>query len=145
MYELVYSFIRRWRVKRPSIFPIYSSSAAFNFVALSSYSQFCFLQNLRYAAFLHSLRDGLAETFWHYSQNLPTVSLLLPRAGLSLAVLLTFSSPQAGSVALEATGVSERDGTFFRDDGTLTNYSRGVLIANAAWAAWRALILVYSW
>ncbi|KAF8996091.1 hypothetical protein BDZ89DRAFT_815077 [Hymenopellis radicata] len=140
LYELVYSFIRRWRVRRPSIYPIYSSSPAFNFVAVTSYSRFCFLQNLRYAAFLHSVRDGLAETFWHYSQNLPTVSLLLPRAGLSLAVFLTFSSPQVA-----ATGASLRDGTFFRDDGSLTGYSRGVLIANAAWTAWRSLILIYSW
>lgn len=93
-----------------------------------------------------SLRDGLAETFYHYSQNLPTVALLLPRAALSLALLLAFWSPQAGELALADAGVTPRDGTYFRaSDQTLTNYARGVLIANAAWTAWRLLVLFISW
>lgn len=93
-----------------------------------------------------SFRDGLAETFWFYSQNLPTVALLLPRAGLCLALLFAFSSPQPSYVALIDNGTNQRDDTFFRaNDGTLTNYARGVLIANAAWTAWRVLILLCSW
>lgn len=116
---------------------------------MSSYSNFCFFQYLRYTAFFGttgSIRDGLAETFWFYSQNLPTVALLLPRAGLALALLLSFSSAVPGVVALADAGVSRRDGTFFRSsDGTLTNYARGVLIANAAWTAWRVLVLWFSW
>lgn len=129
--------------------PIYLSSASFNLVSMTSYSNFCFLQHLRYSAFFGesgSLRDGLAETFWYYSQNLPTVALLLPRAGLSLALLLAFTTPQVGIVALADAGVSRRDATFFRPtDGTLTDYARGVLIANAAWTAWRVLVLWASW
>lgn len=128
---------------------IYLSSPAFNYVALSSYSNFCFLQHIRYTAFFGdhgSVRDGLAETFYYYAQNLPTVALLLPRAGLCLALLLTFSAPQAGIIALADIGVSHRDGTFFRkSNGTLTNYARGILLANAAWAAWRILVLLTSW
>lgn len=93
-----------------------------------------------------SLWDGIAETCWFYSQNLPTVALLLPRAGLCLALLLSFSSPQSSYVALIDTGANHRDGTFFRAaDGTLTDYARGVLIANAAWTAWRTLVLLWSW
>ncbi|KAF8879595.1 hypothetical protein BD779DRAFT_1628013 [Infundibulicybe gibba] len=149
MYELVYSFIRRWRIKRPLVLPIYMSTPAFNFASMTSYSTFCFLQRLRYDAFFSdsgSLRDGLAETFWFYSQNLPTVGLLLPRAGLSLALLLAFTTPQPGVVALADAGLNHRDATFFRtQDGTLTNYARGVLIANAAWTAWRILVLFFSW
>lgn len=107
------------------------------------------MQHIRYTAFFGesgSLHDGLAETFWYYSQNLPTVALLIPRAGLSLALLLAFTSPQVGVVALADAGVSHRDATFFRSqDGTLTNYARGVLIANAAWTAWRILVLWSSW
>lgn len=115
---------------------------------MSSYSNFCFLQHIRYSAFFGEnggIRDGLAETFWYYSQNLPTVALLLPRAGLALALLLSFSSSQPGVLALADAGISHRDGTFFRNDGTLTDYSRGVLIANAAWTAWRLLVLLCSW
>ncbi|KAH9847788.1 hypothetical protein C2E23DRAFT_741008 [Lenzites betulinus] len=149
VYEVVYSFVRRWRVKRPLVLPIYFSSFAFNFAAMSSYLNFCFLYYIRISAFLGehgSLRDGLAETFYFYSQNLPTVALLMPRAALSLALLFAFSSPQPGAVALADAGIGRRDGTFFRaSDETLTNYARGVLIANAAWTAWRILVLLTSW
>ncbi|GLB42654.1 hypothetical protein LshimejAT787_1201030 [Lyophyllum shimeji] len=148
VYELVYSFARRWRVKRPLMLPIYLSSSAFNLVSMTSYTNFCFLQHIRYSAFFGesgSLRDGLAETFWFYSQNLPTVALLLPRAGLALALLLAFSTPQVGEVVLADAGIHHRDTTFFRaQDGTLTNYAGGILIANAAWTAWRVLVLFTS-
>ncbi|KAJ7123776.1 hypothetical protein C8R43DRAFT_40635 [Mycena crocata] len=149
VYELVYSFARRWRVKRPIVLPLYLSSSAFNLVSMSSYTNFCFMQHIRYSAFVGengSFRGGMAETFWFYSQNLPTVALLLPRAGLCLALLLGFSDPDVGIVQLADAGISHRDKTFFRaEDGTLTNYARGLLIANAAWAAWRALVVLYSW
>ncbi|KAH9915584.1 uncharacterized protein BXZ73DRAFT_54228 [Epithele typhae] len=148
VYELVYSFVRRWRVKRPLILPIYFSSPAFNFAAMTSYLNFCFMYHIRASAFFGehgSVLDGLAETFYFYSQNLPTVALLLPRAGLSLALLLAFSSPDPVVVALADAGVSRRDGAYFRADGTLTDFARGVLIANAAWTAWRVLVLLTSW
>ncbi|KZT30095.1 hypothetical protein NEOLEDRAFT_307697 [Neolentinus lepideus HHB14362 ss-1] len=149
IYSLIYSFYRRWRVKRPLMLPLYMSSSAFNFVCMTSYTNFSFFQHLRSNAFNEesngSLRDGLAETFYFYSQNLPTVALLLPRAGLVLALLLTFWTPNPDYAALTAAGVSERDGTFFDPDGTLTGYAKGVLIANAAWTAWRVLVLLASW
>ncbi|EGN97609.1 hypothetical protein SERLA73DRAFT_169901 [Serpula lacrymans var. lacrymans S7.3] len=149
VYELIYSFYRRWRVKRPLITPLYLSASAFNLVSMTSYTNFCFMNYIRFSAFFGengSLRDGIAETFWFYSQNLPTVALLLPRAALSLALLLAFSSPQSDYVALVDAGISPRDSTFFRpSDGTLTDYARGVLIANAAWTAWRTLVLFWSW
>ena len=107
------------------------------------------MQYIRYSAFFGEnggLRDGLAETFWFYSQNLPTVALLLPRAGLCVALLLSFSSTNPDYVGLIEAGFNGRDSTFFRaSDGTLTDYARGVLFANAAWTAWRALILFISW
>ncbi|KAH7907435.1 hypothetical protein BJ138DRAFT_1014511 [Hygrophoropsis aurantiaca] len=150
MYEVVYSFYRRWRVKRPLITPLYLSSPGFNLASMTSYTNFCFMQYIRFSAFFGengSLRDGIAETFWFYSQNLPTVALLLPRAGLSLALLFSFSFPDPEYVALLDAGTTAgRDGTYFRtSDGTLTDYARGVLIANAAWTAWRFLILFLSW
>ncbi|KAK0200175.1 hypothetical protein DFS33DRAFT_1266738 [Desarmillaria ectypa] len=148
VYELLYSFVRRWRVKRPSIYPIYLSSPAFNFVSILSFRNFCFLHYLRYSAFrgsFGSIRDGIAETFWFYAQNLPTVALLLPRAAISLALLLEFWEPQAGEVLLADSDINNRDRTFFRSDGALTGYARGVLIANAVWTVWRTLVLLFSW
>ncbi|KAI5823653.1 hypothetical protein K523DRAFT_357477 [Schizophyllum commune Tattone D] len=149
LYEVVYSFARRWRIKRPLMLPIYMSSPAFNLASITSYSNFCFLHHLRYAAFFGengSFRDGLAETCWYYAQNLPTVALLLPRAGLAIALLLSYSSPQTSEVLALRSGGPRRDGTFFHgDDGTLTAYAQGVLYANAAWTGWRIVVLFGSW
>ncbi|KAH9920648.1 uncharacterized protein B0H18DRAFT_1086374 [Fomitopsis serialis] len=122
VYELLYSFTRRWRVKRPLMFPLYISSPAFNLVSMTSYTNFCFMYHIRVSAFTGehaSLRDGLAETAHYYSQN----------------GRLSSCSCRPGAIAQDDAGISPRDGTFFRADGTLTDYARGVLIANAAWTA----------
>src|SRR5262245_56922106 len=99
---------------------------------MTSYVNFCFMQHLRYTAFFGpkgSIRDGFVETFWFFSQNLPTVALLLPRAGLSLALLFAFGRVDPVVVAMADAGMLKRDGTFFRpEDGTLTKYARGELI-----------------
>ncbi|KAF9034712.1 hypothetical protein BDZ89DRAFT_506302 [Hymenopellis radicata] len=143
MYELVYLFIRRWRVKRPPIAPIYLTSSSFNYAAIQSYAHFCFINAIRSGAFTFgNIRDGLAETCWFYSQNLPTVTLLLPRAAISIVLLLNFSSVPSDA---PTTGIQGRDGAFFGDDGSLNGYSRGILFVNAAWTAWRTLVLIVSW
>ena len=146
----------------PLILPIDLLSSAFNFVAMSSYDHFCFLQHIRFSAFPYvnssailpsaegSLRDALAETCYLYARNLPTIVTLLPRAGLALAPLLSFFSPENLPGALSLSDVDQsfgrRDGTFFdKNTGALSTYAKCVLIANAAWAAWRTLILLFSW
>ena len=181
VYELVYSFARRWRLRmfpplfsthqfshlflgRPLMLPIYLSSPAFNYAAMTSYTNFSFLQHLRFSAFFPEpaptpqspsdpeydayydgsqspWKSGIAETCFFYSQNLPTVAMLLPRAGLSMALLFAFSNPPPFAIP----SVSLRDQTFFKSDGSLTDYSRGVLFANAAWTGWRLLVLIASW
>lgn len=167
--QLQITDITNHRPERPLMLPLYLSSPAFNLVAMSSYVNFCFMYYIRLSAFrpftssstTHTVthgkteriqshagspRSGLAETFYFYSQNLPTVALLVPRAALSLALLLTYSGSGAGVLPAGDNGVlGRRDGTFFRDDGVLTGYARGVLIANAAWSAWRILVLLVSW
>ncbi|KZT01995.1 uncharacterized protein LAESUDRAFT_662753 [Laetiporus sulphureus 93-53] len=147
LYELIFSFYRRWRVKRPLMLPIYMSTPAYNLVSMTSYTNFCFMYHIRASAFSGehgATHDGLAETAYYYSQNWPTIALLLPRAALSLALLLGFWTPSPGAIALNNAGISVREGSFFRADGTLTDYARGVLIANAVWTAWRILILLLS-
>jgi len=69
---------------------------------MSSYDHSCFLHHIRSSAFPYvnssavlpsaegSLRNALAETCYLYAQNLPTILTLLPRAGLALALLLSF-------------------------------------------------------
>ena len=116
------------------------------------YDRSCFLQHIRPSALPYvnssavlpsaegSLRDLLAKTWYFYAQNLPTIVTLLPRIGLALALLLTFFSPKNFPGGLSLSDVDQsiagRDGTFFNKD---------VLIANAAWAAWRTLVLLLSW
>ena len=142
--------------------PIYLSSPAFNFVAMSSYDHFCFLQHIRTLAFpsvnpntiLPSakglLHDALAETYFFYMQNVPTIVMLLLCTGLALALLLSFFSPGhlPGGLLLSDIDQSivRHDRTFFdKSTSALTHYTKGVLIANAAWAAWRVLVLLLSW
>lgn len=146
---------------RPLMLPIYLSSSAFNYAAMTSYNNFSFLQHIRFSAFFPEpaptpsdpeddayydgaqspWKSGIAETCFFYSQNLPTVAMLLPRAGLSMALLFAFSSPPV----FPNPSVSLRDQTFFRSDGSLTDYARGILFANAAWTGWRLLVLMASW
>ncbi|KAI0263143.1 hypothetical protein BGY98DRAFT_1103980 [Russula aff. rugulosa BPL654] len=83
-------------------------------------------------------RDALAETCYFYAQKLSTVVTLLPRAGLTLAPLLSFFSPEKllGGLSLSDVDhtIAHRDGTFFdKNKGALSSYAKGVLIANAAW------------
>ena len=171
VYELAYSFYRRWRVsksrfafpntmisflmcaippERPLIIPIYLSSPAFSLASMTSYNTYSFLRHIRSTAWDPerggSIRDGIAETCWYLSQNTANIALLLPRAGLSLALLLTFSSSPPETLALADSGNFPRDRTFFNpQDGALSGYAKGVLIANAAWTAWRTLVWLFAW
>ena len=135
-------------LERPLILPIYLSAPASNLAAMTSYSAFCFFQYVRANAFKTSehgsIYDGLAETCFGLSQNLPTVITLLPRAALCLALLLTFGAASSSAAAIGNLGGSIRDSTFFNENGILTSYAKGILIANAVWAAWRAIVLGIS-
>jgi len=111
---------------------------------MSSYDHFCFLWHIRFSAFPYvnssavlpsaedSLRDALAEMCYFHAENLPTIVTLLPRAGLVLALLLSFFSPEnlPGVLSLSDVdqSIARRDGTFFdKKTGALSAYSKGVL------------------
>jgi hypothetical protein len=96
---------------------------------MSSWIYFCFLQiDIRSSAFPYvnssavlpsaagSLHDALAEMCYFYTKNLPTVVMLLPLAGLALALFLSFFSPEnlpGGLLLLDADqGIARRDGKF---------------------------------
>jgi len=97
-----------------------------------------------------NFKQGIAETSAQYAQNMPSVLLLLPRAALCLALLFAFSSPKNTNFTFNTstTTTSLRDPTYFRTStggSSLTSYARGVLIANAAWTAWRVLVLILAY
>ncbi|KAG8737157.1 hypothetical protein FRC11_002173, partial [Ceratobasidium sp. 423] len=49
VYELVYCFWRRWRVKRPAIAPLYLSTPGRHYASLASYDVFCFFRSIQRA------------------------------------------------------------------------------------------------
>ncbi|EUC58251.1 transmembrane protein, putative [Rhizoctonia solani AG-3 Rhs1AP] len=49
VYELVYCFWRRWRIKRPAITPLYLSTPGRHYASLASYDVFCFFRSIQRA------------------------------------------------------------------------------------------------
>jgi hypothetical protein len=107
-------------------------------------------------------RQGFVEWVWDRSQNVPTVVLLLPRAGIALAILLTYSTinpttlaylnsrlnlPEKAVLKVESSSTPvSRDSTFFNEsDGTLTTYAKTVLWANCGWTLWKIFILFIAY
>ncbi|ORY47191.1 hypothetical protein BCR35DRAFT_356218 [Leucosporidium creatinivorum] len=152
--DLYLAFIKPWVTGgRVPIGRVYRGASSFNLACMSSYSRFCFLWRVRMAPFQKAsplaravkgtcATDGIAETFGWYSQNWPTVILLVPRAGLSLALLLLFGTTAYGTANETA---SDRDSAYFHRNGTLTGFAQGVLLTNCAWAALRLLFIVISY
>jgi len=72
---------------------------------------------------------AVAETCHFYAQNLPTIVTFLPHAGLALALLLSFFSPENLPCRLLLSNVDQsitcHNGTLFdKNMGALTGYSR---------------------
>lgn len=110
-------------------------------------------------------RQGFIEWAWNRSQNLPTVSLLIPRACIAFIVILTFSkvnpltqaalnsgstTSSSGTFSFTPANASSsgsspasRDETFFSaKDGTLSGYALAILWIMCIWALWRTLLLI---
>ncbi|KAK4055417.1 hypothetical protein OIO90_003255 [Microbotryomycetes sp. JL221] len=151
--DFIRCFVRPWSTAgRVPIGQVYRSAAGFNYACMSKYERFCIMWRVRLAPFNksgkigrmikgNSFWDGIAESCSWYAQNWPTVVLLVPRAGLSLALLLLFGTTAYGSADI---GPTDRDNAFFRSNGTLTNFAQGVLLTNCVWAALRLLIVVIA-
>lgn len=127
------------------------AASSYNLACLRSYGVFSFLWRVRLAGlFPHtalgrsvdstSRFDGIKETCEWYRQNWPTVLLLLPRAGLTCAVILLYNTTAYGSTTAAVT--TSRDSAYFDADGTLSPFAFGVLMTNAVWAAWRLVLVV---
>ncbi|GAA6030763.1 hypothetical protein JCM8097_008864 [Rhodosporidiobolus ruineniae] len=125
---------------------------SYNLACIRSYSVFSFLWRVRLAPFQPNSplalavegttwTDGVKESFAWYRQNWPTVLLLVPRAGLSVAILLLYSTTAYSS----SSATISRDSAYFDRDGTLSSFATGILFANAVWAAWRLVLLVGAW
>jgi hypothetical protein len=122
---------------RPAIEPIYTSLPASLHLSLLSYSHFTFLLHARMSSLSTPYRyDILPETAYALVQMLPGILPLLPRAGIAIVLLTTFSSPSARRV--------DKDERFFSPTGSLTSYARGVIFAFVAVVGFRCLVFLVS-
>ena len=140
-------YIQLWGKGHVDIGRVYAGAHSFNVGCLQSFSYFSFLWRVRFAALSKdsdlsvgggTSLDFLLETFSWYRQNYPTVLLLLPRAGLSLAVLLLYGTTAYGSASMASM---TRDSAYFGANGVLTGFASGVIMTNLAWAAWRVFLV----
>ena len=85
------------------------------------------------------LTDSLSSSDW------PTVLLLVPRAAISVAILLLYSTTLYGSSANTAE-FANRDSAYFSSaTGALSGFAAGVVLTNCCWAALRLLVLIFAW
>lgn len=122
---------------RPAIEPIYTSFPAALHLSLLSYRHFTFLAHIRLSSLSTPYRrDIIPETAYSLVQLLPGLLPLLPRAGIAIVLLTTFSSASSSR--------NNRDERFFTNSGNLTSYARGVALAFAAIVGFRLLIFLLS-
>ncbi|GAA6064006.1 hypothetical protein JCM10212_001401 [Sporobolomyces blumeae] len=152
------AYLRRWGGGggRVQIEKVYDDSAAFNYACVRSFGTFSFVWQVRLATLRHSNPlsravegtsrvDFIRETFYWYRQNWPTVLLLLPRAAISVAVLLIYSTTLYGT-STNTNEFASRDSAYFdAATGALTGFAFGVVFTNCLWAAWRLVLVLISW
>ncbi|SPO20422.1 uncharacterized protein UTRI_00819_B [Ustilago trichophora] len=137
IYEGLWSFRRRWTVPQPLVMPIYLSSPAFVRTAIKDYSLYSLLYRARKSG---NRRDALIETFWHYSQNWPTVLTLLPRGVIS-AILLVFYKPSGPTLITQGV----RDPVYFnRATQRFSQFAFILITIQASWAAWKLGVLLLA-
>ncbi|CBQ68151.1 conserved hypothetical protein [Sporisorium reilianum SRZ2] len=137
LYEGFWSFRRRWTVPQPLVMPIYLSNPAFTRTAIKDYSLYSLLYRARSSG---SRRDSLIESFWHYSQNWPTVLTLVPRGVIS-AILLVLYKPAGPALVTRGT----RDPYYFNQTtARFTQFAFILITFQAAWAAWKLGVLLVA-
>jgi hypothetical protein len=102
-----------------------------------SYSHFTFLVHVRLSSLSTPYRyDIIPETAHALVQILPGILPLLPRAGIGIVLLTTFSST--------STARAEKDDKFFNPNGGLNEYAQGVILAFVSVVGFRFLVFLIS-
>lgn len=91
-------------------------------------------------------RRGLTSgSFLVTVKDWPTVLLLIPRAAISVAVLLLYTTTAYGT-SMSTGQFASRDSAFFdATTGALTSFAAAVVLTNCAWAALRLVVVVAAW
>ncbi|KAH7325174.1 hypothetical protein B0J17DRAFT_235710 [Rhizoctonia solani] len=110
VYEIVYCFWRRWRVKRPPIAPLYLSTPGRHYASLASYDVFCFFRSVQRAEIEYIPeddtrvldREGAKGRAGNRSRDMLSVDMLSGhRRSDSGGELLQIASPTAESSGIE--------------------------------------------
>jgi hypothetical protein len=102
-----------------------------------SYTHFTFLVHVRLSSLSTPYRyDIIPETAHALFQMLPGILPLLPRAGIGIVLLTTFSSP--------STSRGDKDERFFNPNGGLSAYAQGVTLTFVSVVGFRFLIFLIS-
>jgi hypothetical protein len=102
-----------------------------------SYTHFTFLVHVRLSSLSTPYRyDIIPETAHALFQTLPGILPLLPRAGIGIVLLTTFSSP--------STSRGDKDERFFNPSGGLNAYAQGVILAFVSVVGFRFLVFLIS-
>ena len=102
-----------------------------------SYTHFTFLVHVRLSSLSTPYRyDIIPETAHALFQTLPGILPLLPRAGIGIVLLTTFSPL--------STSRGDKDERFFDPNGGLNAYAHGVILAFVSVVGFRFLIFLIS-
>ncbi|ORX34779.1 hypothetical protein BD324DRAFT_653037 [Kockovaella imperatae] len=139
VWEVYYEFSRRWRQSRPAMEPIYFSLPASVHLSLYSFHHFAFLLHIRLSPLgtAHAA-DIFPESCHSLLQLAPGLMPLLPRSGIGIVLLLTFWHSD------EPNPPSKDPHFFGRDDGQLTRYAIGVILAFEGYVALRLAVILIS-
>ncbi|GAA5954084.1 hypothetical protein JCM3765_005285 [Sporobolomyces pararoseus] len=151
-------YLKRWGGGggKVQIEKVYVDAASFNYACARSYGTFSFMWQVRLAPLRPksplavavegtSRLDFVRETLCWYRQNWPTVLLLIPRAAISVALLLLYTTTAYGT-SMSTGQFASRDSAFFDSaTGALTGFAAGVVLTNCAWAALRLVVLIVAW
>ncbi|GAA5942091.1 uncharacterized protein JCM15063_002001 [Sporobolomyces koalae] len=151
-------YLRRWGGGggKVQIEKVYTDSASFNYACVRSFGTFSFMWQVRLAPLRPksplakavegtSRLDFVRETLCWYRQNWPTVLLLIPRAAISVAVLLLYTTTAYGTSTATNQFVARDSAYFAPATGALTGFAAGVVLTNCVWAALRLVVLVVAW
>ncbi|KAL8287305.1 hypothetical protein RQP46_003757 [Phenoliferia psychrophenolica] len=153
-WEIGHGYLNLWGVGgQRRIKSVYAKSTTFNFACMTSYEDFSFLFRIRLAPFQKysplcvsgsKKRDGILETCQWYAQNWPTVLLLIPRAGISIAVLLLYGTTAYGTPSVAMSTMGRDPGYFIQGSGVLSNWALILLLVNLIWAAYRLVLILIA-
>ncbi|TIC02912.1 hypothetical protein E3Q17_01205 [Wallemia mellicola] len=131
----IHSYRLFWNLRRPPIYKAYTTPKLFNLTCSKSLQHFRLLFSIRKLAY-----QSISVEIFHLEGLLtlvdyPIILTCVPRAAISLALILQFWNPSFLPIIENA---------FFERDAQLSRYAQGVLITHVVWVGLRLLVVVVA-